>query len=323
MPAAPLRAGAETGASPLAGASSVRLGGYGLHSGRRSGVMLQRAPGPLAFLWAHREPVERAQLTVVRADMGVQVAAPTGERLDLVEHLLAGVGALGATSGLWIVPAAFGSPGPGERPPPPSGASSADGGEASVPAGGLTFVELAPEVPLLDGGAAGFCRALRELGFGGGPAPVLRVRRDFDFAHGASRYALRPSSGIEMDVTIDFDHPAIGRQRVAWSGDGDDFIARFAPARTFGFVRDLGALQAAGRALGARADAGLVAFDERGPVNTELQWADEPARHKLLDLVGDVTLYGGPILGVLRAERPGHAASLAMMRAALAAGAIG
>ncbi|RYE89507.1 MAG: hypothetical protein EOO75_11700, partial [Myxococcales bacterium] len=77
-----LRAEAET-------STGVRLGGHGLHSGRPAAVMLRRAPGPLAFLWPHRDPVERSQLTVVRADMGVQVAAPTGERLDLVEHLLA------------------------------------------------------------------------------------------------------------------------------------------------------------------------------------------------------------------------------------------
>ena len=107
-----------------------------------------------------------------------------------------------------------------------------------------------------------------------------------------------------------------------WGGSVGEYVREIAPARTFGFTRDHAALLASGRGRGARPGPVLV-FDEQGASpGSPLRFADEPARHKLLDLLGDVTLGGGPVLGTIEAIRPGHRSNLAMMRAARASGAL-
>lgn len=262
----------------------MRLVGEALHAGERVAVTLRAEPGPLRFRWPGVEATP-GELRVGRSGLGVQlVYGSSGPAVDLVEHLLSAAGALGATRGLVIEPEG-------------------------------------PELPLLDGGAAGYVEALRALGFGGGPRPELRVVRPFDFTDGSSRYELRPGEGVALEVTVDFAHPAIGRQRASWGGSVEEYEREIAPARTFGFQRDHAALRAAGRALGARPGPVLV-YGEEGAVGSPPRWSDEPARHKLLDLLGDVTLGGGPVRGRIVAERPGHGPNLAMMRAARAAGAL-
>jgi len=269
----------------LASRGEITLDGEALHAGGPASVTLRRGPGPLRFCWPGGVEARLDQLRVDRADLGVRLAlGREGFLVDLVEHLLAAAAATGATEGLVIEPAG-------------------------------------PELPLLDGGAARWCQALAALGFAQAPRPRLRVARPFAWALGASRYELTPGEGVCLEVTVDFDHPAIGRQDARWGGSLDEFIAEIAPARTFGFARERDALLAAGRARGARPGPVLI-FDDQGPIDAELRWPDEVARHKLLDLLGDSTLGGGPVQGAIRAERPGHRANLAMMQAALAAGAL-
>jgi UDP-3-O-[3-hydroxymyristoyl] N-acetylglucosamine deacetylase len=120
-------------------------------------------------------------------------------------------------------------------------------------------------------------------------------------------------------VTIDFP-PPVCRQRATWDGDAAAFMARIAPARTFGWAHELDALRAVGRASAVDL-ASVLVFDERGPISgCRPPEPDEPARHKLLDLVGDLTLHGGPPLGIIDAFAPGHTATHAVVVRALSLG---
>ena len=201
-------------------------------------------------------------------------------RIDLVEHLLAALGGLGVSGGLHV-------------------ATDDD------------------EIPLLDGGARCFVEAIASLDPPRGRR--LRVARAGSFEHQRSVYRFTPGPHASVRVAIDFPAP-VGHQAAAWDGDAEDFATRIAPARTFGWVHELAALQAAGRA--AEVDpASVIVFDETGPLpQCRPPDPDEPARHKLLDLVGDLALYGGPPLGLVDASRPGHTATHAVVQRALSLG---
>lgn len=239
-----------------------------------------RADGPVV-LAQRGAAAALGDLRVERADRGVTVASADGRvSVDLVEHLLAAVGGLGV-------------------------------------AGGLRIATDGDEIPLLDGGAARFTAAIRALDPPRGRRLV--VARAGSFEHQRSRYRFAPGPSPVVRVEVDFPAP-VGRQRAAWDGDPEDFAARIAPARTFGWVHELAALRAAGRA--AEVDLGsVVVFDGDGVLaGCRPPDADEPARHKLLDLVGDLALHGGPPCGLVEAFAPGHAATHAVAARALAEG---
>lgn len=265
---------------------SVSFEGLALHAGTpaRVGLVPIDAATPLE-IEAEGVCVTRDRLVVVRTDRGVMVRLgedPGAPTIDLVEHLFAALGGLGIAHGVRVV---------------------VEGGE----------------VPLLDGGAAELSRGLSSLELPvSRPLPV--VRATFGWSRGEARYEIAPADSAALEVDIAFDHPAIGRQTCLFGFDRGDFLRRIAPARTFGFARDWPSLLAAGRARGV--DRRAVQVFEDASTETTAATTDEPARHKLLDLLGDCTLAGGPFLGVVRATCPGHAATHAFFAAARAAGAL-
>lgn len=182
---------------------------------------------------------------------------------------------------------------------------------------GLAIDVDGPELPILDGGARAWCDALD--GLPGSDAPrILRAGR---IGIGDSRYELEPGDTTRVEVTVDFGDARLA-PRASWDGGRADFTARIAPARTFGFAHEVEALLARGLAQHvAPGSVVVVAPDVIHAAGTPFT-ADEPARHKLLDLVGDLYLHGGPFVGTLRAFKPGHAATHAAMREARARGLI-
>ncbi|GGK30093.1 UDP-3-O-acyl-N-acetylglucosamine deacetylase [Salinarimonas ramus] len=177
------------------------------------------------------------------------------------------------------------------------------------------------EMPILDGSAAPFVAAIESVGTIAQAAPrrILKVRRPVRVEKGASFVELLPAEkGLKLDVEIDFADAAIGRQRRVCDLTPATFRREIAAARTFGFMRDVEALWKAGFALGASLE-NTVAVGEDGVINPEgLRFADEFARHKLLDAIGDLALAGYPLAATYRAHRGGHRLNFAVLEALFA-----
>lgn len=171
------------------------------------------------------------------------------------------------------------------------------------------IVELdGPEVPAMDGSSAPFVALMLHAGLTTAPAPrrAIQVLKPVEVEDGARRAVFLPALKPAIDVEIDFDDPAIGRQHFAFEVSRDAFADLVAPARTFGFRRDLNMLLKNGLARGGSMENAVV-LDEGKVANPEgLRFADEFVRHKALDALGDLYLAGAPILGLYRAVRPGH-----------------
>jgi UDP-3-O-[3-hydroxymyristoyl] N-acetylglucosamine deacetylase len=180
---------------------------------------------------------------------------------------------------------------------------------------GLTIDVDGPELPLLDGGAAAWCRALARLALPPSP-PRLRVARPATYDVGPSLYELAPFDCVHVTARIDFDDPRLV-PHATWKGDAADFVLRIAPARTFTLAREVDEL--ARRGLARHVDpAAVLVLSPDGILHAGAAPApDEPARHKLLDLLGDLYLHGGPPLGRIHALRPGHAPNTRVFRRAL------
>src|SRR5262249_32287135 len=117
--------------------------------------------------------------------------------------------------------------------------------------------------------------------------------------------ALEPADGFEIDYTLDYPKP-VGKERVLYRHEGpDSFRAEIAPARTFGFLKDIAALEQMGLAGGGRLHNCILIGDD-GVINTELRLESEFARHKILDIMGDFFLLGRPIRGRIVARMTGH-----------------
>lgn len=175
-----------------------------------------------------------------------------------------------------------------------------------------------PEVPIMDGSAAAFVAAIDQAGIVTQSATrrLIQVLKPVQVAIGDSFGELRPyANGFRAEVEIDFANPVIGRQNYALDLSPESFRREISRARTFGCMNDVARLWSAGFALGASFENSVV-FDETRLLNTEgLRYSDECARHKVLDVVGDLALAGLPLLGAYRSVRGGHKLNHAVLTA--------
>lgn len=244
------------------------VAGLAIHSGVQCRVTLHRRAGPLTF---RRRGVEIAALLVnVSGSARATSLAAGGARVQLVEHLLAALRIAGFFNGVLI--------------------------EAS-----------ADELPILDGSAEPWLAAIAELGDPPPAPPPLTLDTPVEVRLNGGVARLEPGAE-ELDCSIDFAHPAIGKQR--WSGTPERYHELVA-ARTFGLLSEWESLQARGLALGADASHAIV-FADDGPLRP-LRFPNEPARHKALDAIGDLALLGRPLAAKLRLQRGSHALHHAVM----------
>jgi UDP-3-O-[3-hydroxymyristoyl] N-acetylglucosamine deacetylase len=268
-------------------AKRVSCTGVGLHSGRPATLTLAPAPAD-------------SGITFVRMDLGVEVPARNDAVVDTLLSTSLGKGTARVATVEHVLAALA--------------AMAIDNCRVEVDG---------PEIPILDGSAAPFVCLVQEAG-----TKAQRVGRRYlvvehavEVRDGDKLARLEPSDGFVVDFTADFDHPLVTNQSVRVAVTSRTFEREIARARTFCFRRDIERMQAAGLAKGGSLDNAIV-IDEFSILNPEgLRFPDEFVRHKILDAVGDLALFGMPVVGALTAVKSGHAMNQALVAKVLADGA--
>lgn len=178
-----------------------------------------------------------------------------------------------------------------------------------------------PEPPILDGSAAPFLAALSEAGLASleGEPEFLDLREPVRIIDGSSVYEAYPCDRLELDVTIEFPHPLIGKQSRRFTITKETFAAELSRARTFGFVHEVDALRAKGLIKGASLKNAVV-LDDTDVLSGDLRWSDEFVRHKAMDCVGDLALAGARVRARIVAVKPSHRGTVTLVREMVKAG---
>jgi UDP-3-O-[3-hydroxymyristoyl] N-acetylglucosamine deacetylase len=163
------------------------------------------------------------------------------------------------------------------------------------------------EVPILDGSALPFVRMLQEAGIREQDAEreLLVVEAPICLEENGKFISIEPSTSFRISYEIEFDHPSIGRQSLDLELSPESYAREIALARTFGFFAEVEDLLKKGLIRGGSFENAVVLGDE-GVMNGELRVPDEFVRHKVLDLIGDISLCGHPLVGHLKAFKAGH-----------------
>ena len=257
---------------------TVHCAGIGLHSGRKVSLSLKPAPADFGIRF-HRADLRDADIPASVSHLGDQQHLQTGlvrdrVSVETVEHLLAALRGLGIDN---------------------------------------VRVELnQAEVPIMDGSSAPWVyliqdAGIRELAL---PRKTIQVLRPIQIQDGDKRIAVYPSEQFKITYSISFDHPMLRHQQRTMVIDEQTFIDEIAPARTFGFLKEVEMLRQKGLALGGSLENAII-LGETGVLNP-LRFDDEFVRHKMLDVIGDLALVGYPILGHLVVHRGGHALHTAL-----------
>jgi UDP-3-O-[3-hydroxymyristoyl] N-acetylglucosamine deacetylase len=264
--------------SQLTVAQEIRLSGVGIHSGKAVNLrILPSADGEVLFRRVDLEGLE------FRIDPALMTARNSsnliqGEHSILtIEHLMAALAAFSIHS---------------------------------------VVVELdGEEIPVMDGSALPFVQALEHAGIKrlDRPRQVIRIQKPFKIEEGRAELHVEPADEWLLSYRIEYDHPQIGVQEFSLSLEPQSFASQIAPARTFGFLKDVPDLRARKLALGGSFENALV-LDETSLLNGPLRFPDEFVRHKVLDLIGDLALLGRPLRGRFAAVRAGHQLHLRLTR---------
>lgn len=263
--------------------------GVGLHSGRKVRLTLKPAPADSGIVFRRVDLLEKDSFEIpARAEHLACINHATclardGVRIETVEHLLAALSALSVDNAV---------------------------------------VELdAAEVPIMDGSAAPFIYLIHEAGIRrlARQRSFIKVTRPLsvELANGGlagkngkgkkdrQQISVYPADSLKISYTISFDHPLLRHQQRTVEIDESSFIEEVAPARTFGFLKEVEQLRRSGLALGGSLENAVV-IGETGVLNNPLRFPDEFVRHKILDAIGDLALLGRPLLGHVVAVRAGH-----------------
>lgn len=259
--------------------------GIGLHTGRPATVRLKPASrdAGIVFYRVDKGALIRRNLHSVLDTSFATTLGYDGIRIRTVEHLLA------ATAGLGI--------------------------------DNLLIEVDGPEIPILDGSATGLVSLMLEAGIAkqGKRASFLTITQPVFYEDAHAKIAALPHDGLRISFSIHFGHHVLGHQELTLDIDEQTFAAEIAPARTFGFLRDVEMLRANGLAQGGSLDNAVVIGDE-GILNASgLRFPDEFVRHKILDTLGDFSILGLPLRGHFLLDKAGHTANFRFLKKLAAA----
>lgn len=271
--------GAGTSARQKTLKKSVVLSGQGLHSGVKTGLILHPLPPNRGILFTgiSGDVTVPAHLDYIGSTGYATSLRSKDYAVGTVEHLLAALHSYGITN---------------------------------------LLVKVQGEIPIMDGSALEFCQAIEEAGVQEEDEECAAIVIDQPYrvdANGGESIAIEPAEGFSVRYVLRYPKP-VGDQEYCYIFQGaDNFKAEIAPARTFGFLKDIAQLQNMGLANGGRLS-NFILIDDEKIVNTDLRFPDEFARHKILDILGDFYLLGRPIRGAIAAHMTGHSDNIALMR---------
>jgi UDP-3-O-[3-hydroxymyristoyl] N-acetylglucosamine deacetylase len=258
----------------------VSFEGIGLHTGRYSKVHLKPAPRDtgIIFIRTDKELVIKASIGSVTDTAFSTTLGYNGIKIRTVEHILAALAGLGIDN--------------------------------------LIIEVNGPEIPILDGSSM----ELTSLILKGGIAkqskkrPYIRITNPVVLSDGHAEIAALPHNGLRITYRIHFKHHLLGEQNLSLELTEENFAIEIAPARTFGFLKDVEYLKANGFARGGSFDNAII-LGEDGILNSSgLRFKDEFVRHKILDLIGDLSLSGFPIYGHIIANKSGHTTNMKFLK---------
>ncbi|MBI5286765.1 MAG: UDP-3-O-[3-hydroxymyristoyl] N-acetylglucosamine deacetylase, partial [Deltaproteobacteria bacterium] len=259
---------------------SIVLGGQGLHSGRKTGLILSPLPpnSGIIFTGLSSEEMVPAHLNYVHSTDYATTLKFGQTSIMTIEHLMAVLHMYRITNML---------------------------------------IKTGSEVPIMDSSAVEFCQMVEEGGIEEQDEPLEEIVIDSTYTVGdvaKGRYiSIEPSPNLTIHYSMG-SPPPIGKQEAVFTLDGPEVFKReVAPARTYGFVKDVGKLEEMGLAKGGRLS-NVVLVGEDRVINTSLRFPNEFARHKILDIIGDLYLLGGPVKGKVSARMTGHTENIQLLK---------
>lgn len=252
----------------------VHISGVGIHSGEY--VDLRLSPSSLGKIVFRRTDLGNLELPLdwkkIEAKNNASLVAKGG-KIQTLEHLLAVLYILGIDSLIVEI----------------------NGGE----------------IPIMDGSASPFVSSIFKAGIAVLPQrkKTIKILKPMTVQEKEAYVSFSPDTAFRISYFIEFDHPAIRSQELSFLIDSESFMKEIAPARTFGFLKDVPSLRAQGLALGGSFENAVV-LDEREVINGPLRFPDEFVRHKILDFIGDLSLTGHPLIGHFKAHKAGHSLHL-------------
>jgi UDP-3-O-[3-hydroxymyristoyl] N-acetylglucosamine deacetylase len=257
---------------------STVIYGLGLHSGSRTGMAIQPLPpnSGVHFLTLPKGTQIPAHLDSVAETEYATTLSREGESIRTVEHFLSALHALGITN---------------------------------------LLAKVHGEIPVLDGSALSFCERLAEAGIEDQEVPrkELVIDRRYEVTgDGGKNLSIEPADALSVSYRLSYP-PPVGEQFYEFTVAPGTFEEEIAPARTFGFMRDLPMMNELGLGSGGRLD-NCILVGEDGVINTQLRFPDEFVRHKILDIIGDLFLLGYPVRGKVTANLTGHRDNIKLQR---------
>lgn len=254
---------------------TVSCSGIGLHSGKPVNIRLLPAPKGRGILFIVKEEENHYEINaslenLADTDFSISLRG-NGGIVITIEHLLSTLSSMGIDN---------------------------------------LYIELdSSEVPIMDGSSLDFINLIRHAGIleQGGIKQYIKIIKEIAISEGEKSISVKPSTYPQITYSIYFDHPAIGSQSYSYYPSEANFINKIAPARTFTLLRDVERLWAKGLAKGGSLKNAVVVGDHDILNEGGLRYKDEFVRHKILDLIGDISLLGAPIIGHITASRSGHA----------------
>jgi len=256
---------------------SAVLYGTGLHSGHKTGLILLPQPpftGILFYDLAEDVVIPATVDHVVSTDFATSLGKE-GVYIRTIEHLLATLHAYGITN---------------------------------------LLIKVDREVPVMDGSAIEFCRLIEEVGLEEQEevVEILRVPKRYEIRNGDRVLIVEPSEELEIEFVLP-NPPFNGDSMKFVLKSPEGFKRDIAPARTFAFLKDVEKLSKMGLAGGGHLH-NVLLLDEVGPVNTTLRFSNEPVRHKILDLLGDLYLLNRPLKAKIKATMTGHKENITFLK---------